>query len=418
MKRGREFFALVISFCLTALSFLLVGLGRKGQIDVVGVQLAAYLAVIFLALHIVVRMKVPRSDQTILPLISLLCGLGAAMVYRIDPQLGNAQVTWIALGASAAALALVAIRRPEELKEYKYTFALLGLALLLAPIFIGRAENGAKLWLHFGPLSFQPSEVAKLFMVIFFAAYLDDKRELLAVSTKRWLGIWVPEMKHMGPLLAMWAVSLAVLVFERDLGSSLLFFSVFLIMLYVSTGRPMYSLIGSLLFLGGAFAAYTLFGHVQLRVNIWLHPWADPKGDAYQLVQSLIGIASGGLSGTGLGRGYPHFIPVVSTDFIFSAIAEELGFVGALALILVYLVIMARGFRAALRARESFSQLLAVGLTGVFALQAAIIMAGVMRIIPLTGITLPFVSYGGSSILANFVLVAGLLEISGRRESA
>ncbi|MCL5291043.1 MAG: FtsW/RodA/SpoVE family cell cycle protein [Actinobacteria bacterium] len=418
MSRRRELLALIVALAINALAFLLIGLGKRGAVDIAGLRLAVYLAMIFVALHLVIKWRVPEAEQVFLPVVALLSGLGAAAVYRIDPALGRAQVVWVAIGATAAVLAIILIRRYVELKRYKYTFALAGLALLLAPIFLGRDHYGAKLWLQLGPLSFQPAELAKVFMVVFFAAYLEEKRELLSVSTKRFMGVWIPEIKHLGPLVMMWVVSLAVLVFERDLGTSLLFFGAFLIMLYVATGRPVYTLIGSLLFLAGAAAAYSLFWHVKVRVDIWLNPWVDPKGVGYQLIQSLIAISSGGLTGAGLGRGYPDFIPAVHTDFIFSAIAEELGLVGALAILLAYIILMARGFKTALASSEDFGKLLAAGLTGVFALQAAIIIAGISRVIPLTGITLPFVSYGGSSILANFILVSVIVEISSSRRPA
>ncbi len=415
MTRGRELLSLAIALGVAVLAFALVGLGKKGAIDYEGLRLSAYLAAAFLALHLVMRLRVPRADQTILPIVALMSGLGAAEVYRVDRASGRAQVIWIALGAAVAILALLAVRRYEVLKRYKYSIALAGLTLLLLPIFVGRDHFGAKLWLQLGPLSFQPAELAKVLMVIFFAAYLEEKKELLAVSTKRFLGVWLPEMKHLGPLLTMWGVSLAVLVFERDLGTSLLFFAAFLAVLYVATGRPIYTGIGALLFFGGATAAYFLFHHVRVRVDIWLNPWLDAKGYGYQLVQSILAIASGGLTGAGLGRGHPDFIPAVHTDFIFSAIAEELGFAGALAVLLCYLFFMARGLKTAISSEDAFGKLLAAGLTAIFSLQALIILGGVSRAIPLTGITLPFMSYGGSSVLANFVLVAILIEISASR---
>ncbi|MHB0977501.1 MAG: FtsW/RodA/SpoVE family cell cycle protein [Candidatus Aquicultorales bacterium] len=417
MIRARETVGLIAALGISALAFLLVGLGRNQSINLEAVLLAAYLAVPFLALHLILMWRKRPFDQAILPLVALLTGVGTATIYRLNPSLGTVQVTWVAVGGMAAALTLLLIPEHAKLKEYKYTLALAGIALLLAPIVAGKSQNGAKLWLEFGSLSFQPSELAKVFMVVFFAAYLESKKELLSISTRRLLRIWVPEAKHLGPLVLMWVVSLAVLVFERDLGTSLLFFGVFLVMLYIATGRPIYTFLGSLLFLGGATAAYKLFSHVRVRVDIWLDPWTDPQGIGYQIVQSLIAIASGGLTGTGLGRGYPTYIPVVSTDFIFSAISEELGYVGALAVVLAYLLLVERGLKASLAAEDAFSKLLAVGLTTAFGLQAFMIMAGVMKLVPLTGITLPFMSYGGSSILANFILVALLLEVSSRRRA-
>lgn len=416
MRRGYELGALVLALAIGALAFLLVDAGKEGALSTNGVVLSLGLVVTFFLLHLLIRWRAPKADQVILPTVALLSGLGAAAIYRIDPDLGRAQITWFAVGGAAAAAALIVLRRYENLKNYKYLIALAGLMLLLAPI-ATHDRNGAKLWLQLGPLSFQPAELAKICMVIFFAAYLEEKRELLSVSTRKWMGLWVPEIKHLGPLLTMWAVSLAVLVFERDLGTSLLFFGTFLVMLYVATGRPIYTVIGGLLFTTGALSVYVFFSHVKVRFDIWLNPWIDAKGAGYQLIQSILAIASGGLTGAGFGRGYPEYIPAVHTDFIFSAIAEEIGFAGTLAILITYLILASRGLKIALSSDQPFGKLLALGLTAVFALQATVIIAGVTKAMPLTGITLPFMSYGGSSILVNFILVALLLEISssGRR---
>jgi cell division protein FtsW len=299
-----------------------------------------------------------------------------------------------------------------RLKDYKYVFALVGLVLLIAPMLAGTEKYGARLWLNIGGVSFQPSEIAKILMVIFLAAYLEEKRELLAIANKKLLGIWLPPFKHFGPLLLMWLISLAILIFEKDLGSSLLFFGIFLSMIYIATGRRIYIISGIILFLLGATTCYYLFAHVQIRIDIWLNPWVDVAGKGYQIAQSLFAIASGDLAGTGLGRGFPTYIPAVHTDFIFSALAEEMGFMGGLAVITAYLLFICRGFRIALTSKDEFGKLLAAGLASAFALQVFIIIGGVTKLIPLTGITLPFMSYGGSSILANFVLLALFLAIS------
>ncbi|HEY5505931.1 MAG TPA: FtsW/RodA/SpoVE family cell cycle protein, partial [Coriobacteriia bacterium] len=287
-----------------------------------------------------------------------------------------------------------------------------GLVLLLMPAVIGREINGAKLWLRIGSFSFQPAEIAKICIVLFLAAYLSEYREVLSVSTRKFLGLHLPAARHLGPLVLMWAVSLVVLVAEKDLGSSLLFFGVFLVMITVATGRWSYAVVGSVLFAFGATAAFFMFAHVRVRVDIWLHPFADAAGTGYQLVQSLFAFAAGGLTGVGPGRGLPTRIPFVVTDFIFSAIGEELGLLGAAAIVIAYLVLCMRGLSTAVRARSDMASLTAAGLVATLGLQTFVIVGGVTRLIPLTGITLPFVSYGGSSIVSNFLLL-GLLMRAG-----
>lgn len=415
--RNTELILLLFALAIVTAGFFLIA-QTTGEPTAVALKLAGILAAGFLAVHVVERIFVKFADPVLLPLAAALSGLGLAFVWRLKPNLGLAQSVWLAGGAVALILALVILRRYQFLKDYKYLWALGGVALLFAPIFIGAERGGAKLWLDFGPISFQPAEIAKVSFVFFLAAYLEQKRELLAISTKRIAGLWAPEPKHLGPLLFMWLISLAILVLERDLGTSLLFFGLFLAMLYVATGRTMYVSIGSLLFAGGATICYFLFSHVQTRVDIWLNPWLDPSGKGYQIVQSLFAIAGGGLTGTGLGLGHPGLIPAVQTDFIFSAVAEELGLLGGVAVILCYLLFVARGLKIALTAADDFGRLVAVGLSCVFALQSFSILGGVTKLIPLTGVTLPFMSYGGSSILMNFILLAMLLAISNRAGEA
>jgi peptidoglycan glycosyltransferase len=305
---------------------------------------------------------------------------------------------------------LIAVPSLESLARYKYTVMVGGLVLLLMPAVIGREVNGAKLWIRFGQMSFQPGEVAKILIVLFLAAYLAENRELLSVSTRRWLGLRIPEPRTLGPLLLMWALSLLVLVFERDLGSSLLFFAIFLLMLHTATGRASYVAVGLALFGAGATVAYHLFGHVRTRIDIWLDPFADAAGKGYQLVQSLFALAAGGLTGVGLGAGLPSRIPYVTTDFVFSAIGEELGLLGGGAIVLLFLVFAIRGLATAARAKTDMAAFTAVGLVAAIALQAFVIVGGVTRLIPLTGVTLPFVSYGGSSLLSSFVALGLLLR--------
>lgn len=413
-RRNQELGALFVVLCIAFLGFCLIYLFQESKITLdVGLFTIALIGPFFLV-HVAERFSVSGSDPLLLPLTAFLSSLSLIMIYRLKPLLFYLQSLWILIGLSFLIILLFLIKDYARLKDYKYVFALVGLALLLAPILLGTEKHGAKLWLTFGGISFQPSEIAKISIVIFLAAYLEEKRELLAIANKKFLNIWLPPFKHFGPLLLMWLVSLAVLVFEKDLGSSLLFFGIFLSMLYVATGRKIYVIAGILLFLIGAVSCYYVFPHVRARIDIWINPWQDVAGKGYQIVQSLFAIASGDVAGAGLGRGYPTNIPAVQTDFIFSALAEELGLIGGFALIIAYILFVLRGFRIALTSQDEFGKLLAVGLTSAFGLQVFIIIGGATRLIPLTGITLPFMSYGGSSILANFILLALLLAISER----
>lgn len=413
-RRNQELGALLIVFCITFLGFCLICLLQEPNITPEVGFLTAAIVVPFLLVHLTERFFLSQSDPLLIPLTAFLSSLGLIIIYRLKPGLFNLQSLWILIGAAFLVASLFLAKNYVKLKDYKYVFALLGLVLLLAPTLVGTEKYGAKLWLSIGGISFQPSEIAKICMVIFLAAYLEEKRDLLAIANRKFLNIWLPAFKHFGPLLLMWLISLAVLVLEKDLGSSLLFFGIFLSMLYVATGRKIYVASGIVLFLIGATSCYYLFPHVQTRIDIWLNPWQDVAGKGYQIVQSLFAVASGDLSGTGLGRGYPTYIPAVHTDFIFSALAEELGLMGGMAVIIAYLLFICRGFRVALTGKDEFGKLLAVGLASAFALQVFIIIGGATKLIPLTGITLPFMSYGGTSILANFILLALLLAISER----
>lgn len=411
-RRNQEIGTLLIVFCLAFLGFSLIYLFQESKITVEVGFLAALIVGPFILAHLVERFSLPQGDPLLLPLTAFLSSLSLIMIYRLKPAFFSLQSLWILIGVAILIISLFLTKNYAKLKGYKYLFALFGLILLLSPILFGTEKYGAKLWLRIGGISFQPSEIAKILIVIFLAAYLEEKRELLSIANKRLLRIWLPEFKHFGPLLLMWLISLAVLVFEKDLGSSLLFFGIFLSMLYVATGRRIYVIAGVLLFLLGATSCYFIFSHVQTRIDIWLNPWQDVAGKGYQIAQSLFAIASGNLSGAGLGKGYPTYIPAVHTDFIFSALAEELGLIGGFAVIISYLIFVYRGLRIALTVDDEFGKLLAVGLTSAFALQTFIIIGGVTKLIPLTGITLPFMSYGGSSILANFILLALLLTVS------
>ncbi len=410
-RRDHELLLLAAALPVVVLVFALVHGAATRALSLEALVTPAVLAAGFAAAHVSARFLAREADPALLPLAFVLSGVGLAVVTRLDPALGSTQLRWMLAGLIGFIATLAAVPSLERTARYKYTIALAGIALLIAPALFGVEVNGAKLWLRFGGMSFQPAEIAKLLIVLFLAAYLAEKRELLSVSTTRLAGVWLPPAKHLGPLLVMWALSLIVLVSEKDLGSSLLFFGVFLVMIYTATGRPMYVAAGLALFAAGAAGAYATFGHVQQRVAIWLDPFADAAGRGYQLVQSLFALGAGGLIGTGVGKGFPSRIPFVETDFIFTAIAEEMGLLAAAALIIAYLALTLRGLATASRARSDVSALVATGLVATLALQTFVIIGGVTRLIPLTGITLPFVSYGGSSVLSNFILLGLLMRV-------
>lgn len=406
---------MILALVLGLGAIALVALARSTEKVEEAAPLMVAIGVLYIAAHIAMRRYLPHADPLVLPLVATLNIIGVAAIYRLDPKgFGATQVTWTLVGLGVFVATILLVKDVEALARYKYIFGFVGLALLLLPMSpLGRPINGARLWIK-GPLPFQPGELAKICLVVFFAGYLAERKELLAIASKRLMGLHLPDIKHFGPLLVMWGLSLAVMFFETDLGSSLLFFSIFLIMLYIATARFVYMAIGGALFAVGAYFGYQAFSHVQTRVQIWLHAF-DPKliGDeSYQLAQSLFALAQGGIFGTGLGQGRPDLIPAAHTDFIFSVIGEELGLMGTAAVLLCFMLVVARGLRIAVTARDDFTQLLAAGLITVFGIQTFIILGGVTRLLPLTGITLPFMSYGGSSLLANFILVALLLRIS------
>ncbi len=384
---------------------------------------------IALTTHVMVRWRAPYADPFMLPIATVLTILGLVAIYRLDvaalqraeraeaplptPDVYN-QLTWYAIAAVLFILVLVFLRDHRVLQRYTYTAGLIGLILLVLPLapIIGATVNGATLWVRIGGLTFQPAELAKILLTIFFAGYLVVHRDSLAVVRTKFLGIGFPRARDLGPILVAWGVSLGILVFERDLGTSLLFFGLFVCLLYIATQRKSWLFLGALLFAGGAVLAYLLFGHVRTRVQIWLDPFAYSDAGGYQIVQSLYGFANGGLFGAGLGRGYPELVPFANTDFILAALGEELGLAGVVAVILLYAVLIERGLRTAVAVRDPFGQLLAAGLSITLAIQVFVIIGGVTRLIPLTGLTTPFLSYGGSSLVANWIIVAILLVIS------
>jgi cell division protein FtsW (lipid II flippase) len=419
-QRTRQGTAVALTILALALSlgaYVLAGLGKRGRVPVAFLLYGTIFAVGFLVAHLAIRRFAPRADPALFPIAAVLTGIGFAMIFRLDGNLAAEQATWIVVGLALFVLTLAVIRDHRQLDAYTYTIGLAGLVLLLLPIApgIGRTINGARLWVGLGSYTFQPSELGKVLVVVFLASYLNAKRELLAVSTGGFGPFRLPALKHLGPVIVAWATSLAVLFFERDLGASLLYFAIFIVMLWVATGRPMYLVIGAVLFAAGAGLGYLAFAHVQLRVAIWLHA-LDPKRvfdiGYYQVAQGEFGMATGGLVGAGLGRGSPGLIPEAWTDFIFAAIGEELGLLGAVAVLLAYVVLVGKGLKAAVQAPDGFGKLLATGLASILAIQTFVIVGGVIRVIPLTGVTLPFVSYGGSSLISNYVLLALLVRVS------
>ena len=414
--RNRELANLVVVAVITGLGFASVYIARQDVVSAGSLSYALFFFAIFLAAHVITRVTVPQADPYLLPMAALLAAIGVTEIYRLDPDNAFRQGLWIVVGVAAFGATLLLLRHDyRRLESYKYLFGLTAICLLVLPALplIGQTVNGARLWVNIGGIQFQPGELAKIMLIVFLAGYLREKREVLAQG----------RLKDFGPLLAIWGAAMLVLVVTNDLGSGLLYFGIFLAVLYVATARAWFAAAGLALFVAGSAVVYTRVGRVEERVSVWLDPWSDSHDSGYQIVQSLFSIGNGGFAGTGLGNGVfattngRDLIPFLPTDFIYSALAQELGLIGAAALMLVYMLICLRGFRIAMLAQDGFSKLLAVGLTFGFALQTFIIVGGVLRLIPLTGITLPFVSYGGSSVVANFILLAGLLLVSHRANS-
>ena len=418
-RRGVEAFMLAFAIILGMGGYLLTHLNRDAALPPEWPWALAALLTIGVALHAVIRWRLPYADPLILPLVMLLNGIGLAMIHRLDlgtsPRMHSAelQLMWTAIAAVACCLVIAFLRDYRVLQRYTYTMFLAGMALLMLPLVpgLGTEKNGARIWIHLGPYSFQPAELAKLVLSIAFASYLVEKRDVLALAGGRFLGIELPRPRDLGPILLMWLASLAVLVFQKDLGTSLLFFGLFVMMLYVATEKPSWAILGLLLFATGAYLGYLFFSHVQVRVSSWLNPFSNYDQN-YQVIQGQFGNAWRGALGTGWGLGRPNLTPLAKTDFIAAAIGEELGVAGLTAVMLIYGLIVARGLRASLVARDPFGKLLAAGLSFVFAIQVFAILGGVTRLLPLTGLTTPFMSQGGSSLVANWVMVGLLLVIT------
>ena len=411
-RRNLELILLCIAAPLVILMFamLVVNQGQPLNFNTLGVPIGIFAA--FVVAHLAVRKLAPGADPAILPITFALSGIGIAFVTRLRPELAVGQLMWLFVGVAFLVLVLLFVRNLDRLARYKYTLMLVGFILLLSPLipFIGQEIYGSRIWLSIGPFSFQPGELAKIAIVLFLAGYLAANREMLSVFTWRVGPFNLPDIRTLLPLLLMWLISIGIVAFEKDLGSALVFFFVFLVMLYVASGKKTYVIAGVLMMAIGAVGLYFVFDHIQVRVATWLDPFADAQNTGYQLVQTIYSLADGGLFGVGIGRGLADQIPVVESDFIFAAIGEETGLLGAAGLLLLYLCLAIRGMATAARAKSDVSLFAAVGLTAIIILQAFIIVGGVTRLIPLTGLTLPFVSQGGSSLLASFISVALLLR--------
>jgi cell division protein FtsW (lipid II flippase) len=425
-RRGTEAALLGFAVLITVVAQSIVDLTVTGSLRPEMAGFSAWITALWVVAHLVVRKWASYADPLLLPAVALLVGLGLTVIHRLDlaAEQVNSTVTredapvqliWATLGVALFVAVLVLFRDHRTLSRYAYTLALVGMVLLALPALLPASismVNGAKIWIRVAGFSIQPGEFAKICLVLFFAAYLVDKRDVLALASRRVAGIELPRGRDLGPVLLAWVLSILVLVFERDLGSSLLLFGIFVVMLYIATERSSWLLIGVGLFAGGALIAYQVFGHVRARVDTWLDPFAYQADAGYQLVQSLFGLGTGGLFGAGLGGGRPDQVPVAKSDFIASAVGEELGLFGLVAVIVIYLILVERGLRTSLIVRDAFGKLLAAGLAFAVAWQVFVVLGGVTGLLPLTGLTTPFLAYGGSSLVANFVLVALLVRIS------
>lgn len=432
-RRGRllELGLLVPALAVGIYGYLQVGLAVNGAVPDELPVVAGTLAAVALVFHLVLRWRAPYADQVLLPVVMALNGLGVAMIYRVHLALQararvpawdqdpSRQLMWIGVGAIVALVVLIWLRDHRTLRRYTWTALVLGLALLLLPLApgIGRTINGSRLWVGIGPLSLQPAELAKIAFTVFFAGYLVTHRDTLTLAGKKVLGMTFPRLRDLGPILLAWALSVGVLLFQRELGTSILLFGLFIAMLYVATERLSWVLIGVVLSVGGVFLVASQVGYVQARIDVWLHAF-DPEiygravGGSGQIVSGLFGMASGGLMGTGWGEGYPQLTYSANADMIMASLAEELGLTGILAILLLYVVLVQRGLRAALGVRDGFGKLLGTGLAFILALQCFVVVGGATRVIPLSGLTMPFLAAGGSSLLANWIILALLLRLS------
>lgn len=421
-RRGVELAMLLLAVIIPLAAYTIVGLTRSRHVPADVLTYGLGLGAVLVVAHLAVRKFARYADPLLLPCAALLNGLGLVLIHRLDlagpkTQRSDAtlQLIWSAVGIALFIAVLALVRDHRRLQRYTYTSMLAGLLLLAAPSLLPARFseiNGARNWIRVAGFSIQPGEFAKILLVIFVAGFLVAKRDALTLASRRFLGLNLPRGRDLGPVLVAWLVSVGLLVRGRDIGMSMLFFGFFVIMLYIATVRFSWVVIGALLFAAGTFGAYHLFGHVRERFEIWLHPFRYAQTTGYQLVQALYGFANGGLLGTGLANGRPDLVPFAKSDFIIATIGEELGLTGLTAILLLYVVIVSRGMRAALSVRDAFGKLLAAGLSVSLALQVFVVVGGVTRLIPLTGITTPFLSYGGSSLVSNWAVIALLLKIS------
>lgn len=424
--RNLELLMLLIACGVAAGAMVLVQLGATGEVDptvLIAGSMVLGLALIF---HVVLRVVAREADPFVMPIAVTLNGIGIAMIYRLDlaegregwAALGIKQMVWTVLAMVIALAVLLVIRNYRVLSRYRYIAMFVSIVLLLLPLLpgIGREGLNARVWIDVGPFSFQPGEIAKITLAIFFAGYLVTARDNLSLMGPKILGMRFPRPRDLGPILIVWLVAMGVLIFQRDLGTSLLYFGLFLVMIYVGTGRASWIILGLGLFVGGALVASTFLGYVQGRFAAWLNPFAqseyDAVGGSFQLVQGLFGLANGGLIGTGLGQGRPETTPLAESDYIFASLGEELGLAGLFAILALYLLLVSRGFRIGFVGQDDFGRMLGVGVAFVVALQVFVVMGGVTRVIPLTGLTAPFLAAGGSSLVANWIIVALLLRLS------
>ena len=426
-RRNVELVLLVIAVAISMAAYGMVGVAQDGGWPPGLLGYGAGLAALAGVVHLVLRWRARYADPVLLPIATVINGLGLAVIHRLDVAEGLSggsafaprQLMWTTIAVAGACGILIFLKDHRILRRYTFTAMVCGLVLLLLPLMpvLGTTINGARIWIRLGPLSFQPGELAKIVLTVFFAGYLVTHRDTLSLAGRKVLGLQLPRGRDLGPILIAWIASMGVLVLERDLGTSLLFFGLFVAMLYVATERVAWIAIGLSMFAAGALLAWSLFSHVQARVEAWLDPFSQEVygarfGGSYQLVQGLFGMANGGLVGTGLGQGRPDIVPYAESDFIFAAVGEELGLAGLFALLMLYLILVERGLRTAIGVRDGFGKLMAGGLSFAVALQCFVVAGGVTRVIPLTGLTMPLLAYGGSSLVANWMIVALLLRIS------
>lgn len=433
-KRFLEIVLMILALAIGIGGYVLTSINRTGQLPGNLLQHIAVLLLLALVAELGMHVLAPFADPVILPIAVALSGLGLAMIYRLDMSyellgqatVGMRQLMFVGIAIAAAALTLVLLRDHRILRRYTYTFGVISLILLLLPMIpgLGQETFGARVWIRIGPMSFQPGELVKITLALFFAGYLVTNRDNLAIGGRKILGIRLPRARDLGPILVVWMIGVAILVLQRDLGTSLLFFSLFVAMLYVATNRVSWLIIGFIMFVPAVLVTIRAFPHVANRFTVWLdaldNDVYEKIGGSYQLVQSLFGQASGGLMGTGWGRGYPQLVPLANSDFILSSLAEELGMTGLAAILLLYLVLIERGLRAAISVRDGFGKLLATGLSFSLAIQLFVVLGGITRLIPLTGLTAPFLAAGGSSMVSSWLTVALLIRVSdaARRPAA